>query len=91
MEISLNEKKIEKKEKSFISINIQDPDYVSGPKDWKNFELGQIKGEISCSTGAGCEIVIWSNNYQDFHIITTNNPLEDKLTNQMLSTFRFLE
>ena len=91
MEVVLNEKKIDKKEQSFISVNIQDPDYVSEPKDWKDFELGQINGEISCSAGVGCEILIWSNNYQDFHIITTNSPLEDKLTSQMLSTFKFLE
>lgn len=91
MELALNEKKLDKKEISFISINIQDPDYVSEPRDWKNFKLGQIDGEISCSIGLGCEIITWSSNYQDFHIITKQDPLGDKLTNQMLSTFRFVE
>jgi len=91
VELILNEKEPDKYEKPFTSINIQNEKFVLGTRDWKEFKLGQIDAEISCDTKIGCEIIFWSSNLQSFYIKTKNDPFFDKITNQILSTFRFLE
>ena len=74
---------------SYVRLVVEDNNFELGTRDWKNFELGQIKGDIACSVDTGCELVFTSNNGQNFLISTINNPETDSTTNQMLSTFKF--
>ena len=69
----------------YITIAVEDNNFVLGSRNWKDFQLGQIKGIISNSN----EIVFTSAQGQKFYILTKNNPKMDTVTSQILSTFKF--
>jgi hypothetical protein len=89
-EVILNEKRLIEHERPLISIYIQNENFVLGTRDWQDFKVGQVDGKIACDV-LGCEIILPRIRNQTFYILTKNNPLFDTITNQMLSTFRFLE
>ena len=78
-----------------FTVNVVGPDFILGSRNWENFSIGGIDGDISYTFKADklvfCEIIFTSNKGQMFHITTANDPLKDENTNQMLSTFKFLE
>lgn len=73
---------------SYVRLITEDNNFVLGTRDWKNFELGQIKGSISCDSNL-CEIIFNSSLSQHFYIQTKNNPETDGDTHEILSTFKF--
>ncbi len=91
LEIKLSKKELSEYTSPSISINIVNENFVLGTRDWENFKIGQINGFITCYKESGCEIIFESNNNQSFYMVTENNPLRDKITNQILSTFKFLK
>ena len=91
LEVILNEKKPYNYECPFISINVQNERFVLGTRDWQDFTIGEIKGHIACDPTLGCEIIYSRPKSGQRFYITTNFPFLDEMTNQMLSTFRFLE
>jgi len=82
-----------------VAVNVAGPNFVLGTRDWEDFFLGEIDGSISYNWEdwkvrekvSSAEIIFTSENNQIFYVITQNDPLEDKVINQMLSTFRFIE
>ena len=82
-----------------VAINVAGPNFVLGTRDWEDFFLGEIDGSISYNWEnwkvrekvSSAEIIFTSENNQTFYVITQNDPLENKVIYQILSTFRFLE
>lgn len=93
IEVILNEKKLNiDEDRPFISINTQ----TSGKRFfeiqyWEDFKTGQIDGKITCDE-SGCKIICFHPiDDREFYILTKNNPFSNELTDQILSTFRFLD
>ncbi len=84
------DEKLAKVNYPFLLIVAENEDFRLGTRNWKNFELGQIKGQIAYSTGAGNEIVFTSNSGQNFYIRTKYNPDTNEMTKNILSTFKFI-
>ena len=95
MRIAIDQEKISDYITPLISIHAVDKNFILGTRDWKDFKIGGINGSISYTWKGSklelCEIVFKSKTNQNFYITTKYNPLEDKITNQILSTFKFIE
>mgnify|MGYP001568500438 CR=1 FL=1 len=86
-------------ETSLVTINVTGPNFVLGTRDWEDFRLGDIGGSISYNWEdwkmrekiSSAEIIFRSDNNQGFFITTRGDPFEDKIINQILGTFRFVE
>jgi hypothetical protein len=72
----------------YVRLVVENENFRLGTRDWKKFELGQIRGNISYSATV-YEIVFVSSQGQNFYITTKNNPETDNITKQILSTFKF--
>lgn len=90
LDINKNSSDFNANRASYVRLVVEDNNFVLGSRDWKNFELGQIKGSIA-SPGTGYEIIFSSDLGQKFYIFTKNNPEIDSDTNKILSTFKFTE
>ena len=91
LEVILNDKKPYNYERPFITINVQNEEFVLGTRDWQDFTIGEIKGHIACDPVLGCEIIYSHPKSGQRFYITTNLPFLDEMINQILSTFRFLK
>jgi hypothetical protein len=74
---------------SYVRLVAEDENFVLGARDWADFKLGEIDGDISCG-GVGCEIT-FKHNEKIFYVGTKNNPNTDNITKQILSTFKFIK
>ena len=82
------DKELQNNSIGYVRITVEDSNFVLGTRDWKDFELGAIKGSNSCDSG-GCEIIFFTTAKQNYLIQTKHNPNTDSLTHQILSTFKF--
>ena len=69
----------------YVTISVITNNFTLGSRPWEKFELGQLKGSIACP-GWYCEILTTD---KPFYIETKYNPIEDSITKQILSTFKF--
>jgi len=90
----ISEEEINDYNTPLLSITVEDENFRMGTRDWEDFKFGEIDGLINRSTGRGseCEILFLLKS-QEFYIfmVSKYDPLKDKTTKQILSTFKFID
>lgn len=73
----------------FFRLIMEGSDFVFGTRDWQNYKIGQINGNLACS--GTCELVFASGSNQKFYIQTQKNPKTDIITEKILLSLKLFD